>query len=288
MKCDSPFFVNNSSVNLAKGMPERVPVPCGKCASCKLRRVNSWVFRLLQEEKISASAHFITLTYDTRFVPISDNGFMTLKKVDFQDYMKRLRKLCDLPLKYYAVGEYGSRNRRPHYHAIVFNVKDSEDFFRAWSLDGQNLGSVHVGQVTSDSIAYTLKYIDKPSFCKQHGRDDRSPEFSLMSKGLGSSYVTPEIVRYHRENLDKVYLVKLSGHRVAMPRYYRDKIFSEDEKRLQVKLIQSAIDSEEIEKRRYFDSMPPYGKDFTFDDLVDCQRMARDNKFYHNQKSRDT
>jgi len=107
--CDSPFFV------LPKAAVEKVPVPCGRCPPCKLRRVNGWVFRMLEEEKVSSSSHFVTLTYDTSTVPISDNGFMTLRKRDFQLFMKRLRKLClDAKLKDYAVGEYGTNYKRPH------------------------------------------------------------------------------------------------------------------------------------------------------------------------------
>lgn len=156
MACDSPFFVT------PKGRFSAVPVPCGRCPPCKQRRVNSWVFRLMQEEKRSSSAYFVTLTYDTRFVPISDNGFMTLRKKDYQDFMKRLRKLSPhVSIKYYAAGEYGSKFNRPHYHAIMFNVPDIELFAKAWSLDGIQLGAVHVGSVTGDSIAYTMKYIAK-------------------------------------------------------------------------------------------------------------------------------
>lgn len=148
--CDSPYWV------MPKMGIEKVPVPCGRCPICKHRRVNTWVFRLSQELKRSVSGHFVTFTYDTRHVPISDNGFMTLRKKHFQDFMKRLRKLEPNHLKYYAVGEYGTHNNRPHYHAIIFNVLDTGSYASAWEF-----GQIHIGHVSSDSIAYTMKYIDK-------------------------------------------------------------------------------------------------------------------------------
>jgi len=176
MKCDSPFYV------LPKAALEKVPVPCGRCPPCKRRRVDSWVFRLLQEELTHETAHFVTLTYDTRSVPISPNGFMTLDRGEFPRFMKRLRKLTTNKLKYYMCGEYGTQRSRPHYHAIIFGVPKDSLYFDAWSLGGNSLGNVVVGTVTGDSIAYTMKYIDKSTWKQKHGRDDRVPEFSLMSK----------------------------------------------------------------------------------------------------------
>lgn len=280
MACDSPYYVLPY-----KGATEKVPVPCGRCPICKRNRVNQWAFRLQQEDKVSLSAHFVTLTYDSNHVPISDNGFLTLRKKDLQDYWKRLRKLVpDATVKYFAVGEYGSKNKRPHYHAIVFNVSDDKLFFDAWSLAGVPFGDVHVGTVTSDSIAYTLKYIDKSNFRVQHRRDDRQPEFSLMSKGLGDSYLSDQIVRYHKANPGIMAVTKLSGHKVPIPRYYRNKIFSESERKAQLPLIQLAADKAEAANR--YEWSIQYSNRMTYEEYVDSQRHGRYVRFYSNQKDR--
>lgn len=250
MGCKSPLYVK------AKAFSEDIPVPCGKCPACKQRRVNSWVFRLMQEDKISKTAFFVTLTYDTKHVPITDNGFMTLCKRDFQLFMKRLRKIQkkyepkSKSIKYYAAGEYGETYSRPHYHAIIFNVGSIDWFSEAWSLESDSgvreaLGSLDVGQVSNDSVAYVAKYIDKAKRIPMHNRDDREREFSLMSKGLGANYMTDEIVKYHKEHLDELYLTKEGGYRIAMPKYYRDKIFSETEKVRQLHIIKDKLDEEE-------------------------------------------
>jgi len=282
MICDTPYFVLPS-----KAAVEKIPVPCGKCPTCKARRVNTWVFRLMQEELVSSSAHFVTLTYDTRFVPISNNGFMTLRKKDFQDYMKRLRKLVPgATLKYYVAGEYGSKNRRPHYHAIIFNVPDSQLFFDAWALGGDPLGSVHVGTVTSDSVAYTMKYIDKANFRTLHGRDDRIPEFSLMSKGLGKSYLSPAVVSYHKADISRMYVSKLSGHKLPMPRYYRNKIFSDAEKQAQLSIIQEVVSSADAVSRRNHDVQ--YGDRFTYEQAKESGKYSRYRRHYHSSKQNRT
>lgn len=276
MICDSPFYV------LPKAGIEKVPVPCGRCPPCKLRRVNSWVFRMLQEAKTSTNAHFVTLTYDTRTVPISPNGFMTLDKGEFPRFMKRLRKLCPgCRLKYYAVGEYGTNNRRPHYHAIIFNCPDVSLFHDAWGL-----GQIHIGQVTGDSIAYTMKYIDKQSSKRLHDRDDRVPEFPLMSKGLGKNYLSDEVVAYHKADLSRLYVTKEGGHTIALPRYYRNKIYTDQEQRDQVKLIASVVEAadrdERLEFHRLYDELQ-----VTFEQWKESKRFGRYKRFYSQQKSRD-
>lgn len=182
--CYSPITIT------VKRTDEKQSVPCGKCPLCLARRVSGWSFRLLQEDKVSISSLFITLTYDTLHVPITCNGFMALKKRDLQLFFKRLRKANlasmhktgeygSLPIKYYAAGEYGGRTKRPHYHIILFNAK-LELIQEAWKL-----GQVHYGKVSGASVGYTLKYMCKPKTIPMHRNDDRQPEFSLMSKSWG-------------------------------------------------------------------------------------------------------
>lgn len=278
MACDSPFYVQRFKSSL-----EKVPVACGKCPPCKQRRVNEWAFRLMEHEKRSVSSSFVTLTYDTRHVPISENNFMTLNKVDFQKYMKRLRKsLPGVKLSYYMCGEYGSKNHRPHYHMILFSsaVFDPEKISDAWEL-----GTVHVGSVTGDSVAYTLKYIDKSNFQKKHSRDDRIPEFSLMSKNLGLDYLSQETKDYHRSHFDKLYLTKLSGHRVPMPRYYRNRIWNDSERSMQVDLVANALRVQEEKNRLAV--YRQFGDRMSYEEYLDNSKQARYSNFYGSQKNRD-
>lgn len=281
MVCDTPIWV------LPKAAFEKVPVPCGRCPPCKIRRVNSWVFRLEQEMLRSSSAHFVTLTYDTHSVPISDNGFMTLRKKDFQDYMKRLRKLTANTIKYYAVGEYGTNNRRPHYHAIIFNVPDSSLHAQAWSVHANQFGSVHIGTVTSDSMAYCMKYIDKLGTARQHARDDREKEFSLMSKGLGDNYVNnPQVQSYYKADLSRLHLTKLDGYRIALPRHYRLKLFNEDERRQQRHIITDVLSQKQIHDARQYQIDNPDAT-IDFQQYSERAKLVRNRSYNHNLKPRN-
>lgn len=215
-------------------------VPCGKCYNCKRRRASTWSSRLMKEYERSESGYFITLTYDTKYIPITSKGFMSLDKKHLQQFFKRLRQWHGknhISIKYYAVGEYGGKTYRPHYHIILFNA--NIDFIeKSWS-DCVNkkqqlfrpLGQIHYGTLTEASVGYTLKYISKAKRIPLHNNDDRIPEFSLMSKGLGTNYLTEKMIQWHKAiPEERIYIKLKDGKKAPLPRYYKQKIYDESEK----------------------------------------------------------
>ena len=228
MACDTPFHVNNPRYPIYSN-DRQVPVPCGKCPACLSRRTSVWTFRLKTHAKNANTSYFVTLTYDTRTVPISSRGYLTLDKRDVQLYFKKLRKAHpkDVVIKYYLAGEYGSKTFRPHYHIILFNA-DIELIHKAWDK-----GEVHIGELTEASAAYTAKYINKGKIIPTHKNDDRIPEFSLMSKKLGLNYLSEKIINYHRADIERNFITLEDGKKISLPRYFREKIWSETERRTQ-------------------------------------------------------
>lgn len=213
-----------------------VQVPCGKCPKCLKRKASHWSFRLNQETKVSSSACFITLTYETP--PLTETGYQTLKKEDFQNFMKRLRKQTHNKLKYYACGEYGGSTTRPHYHAIVFNLPQSyiekpEKLEKTWTH-----GHIHITHSNQLTIGYVAGYVLKGGYTpteeinKETGEitpDSRQKEFSLMSKKMGLNYLTPQMLQYYKSrNIGAI--VTDNGQILSMPRYFKDKIFTKEEK----------------------------------------------------------
>lgn len=210
-------------------------VPCGKCPACLKRRQSGWVFRLEQEQKRSFSSAFLTLTYDNKYLPISENGFPTLDKKHHQLFIKRLRKTIKThfneealaPIKYYSCGEYGTKTLRPHYHSVMFNLPQSfienpDLVTRDWQL-----GNTMVAICNTATIGYVTKYINKTIFTEGtlSDQDDRQKEFSLMSKGLGENYLTEPRYGYYKKLLTP-YLVIENGEKRSMPRYYKDKLYN--------------------------------------------------------------
>lgn len=152
-----------------------ITVPCGKCNFCLQSQRADWTFRLNQELINCETAWFITITYDDEHLPTVAGAdefgeyigdIPTLRKEHVQKFMKRLRKahqLPHVPIRYYTVGEYGTKTQRPHYHSIMFNLP-----FEAISLanvEGKtNLeliwgnGSVRVDPCNGATIHYVTKY----------------------------------------------------------------------------------------------------------------------------------
>jgi len=220
-QCMTPFEVQIET--------NRHTVPCGKCPACYARRISHWSFRLMEEDKISSSSLFLTLTYNTDHVPINAEGWMTLQKRDLQLYFKRLRKANSQKLKYFAVGEYGGKTERPHYHIILFNAKE-KTIQHAWRKNEQQIGEIHFGKVSEASVGYTLKYMAKLGKIPKHAKDTRQKEFQIMSKGLGQTYIKKLRDWHHADIEQRMYCNLKDGKKISMPRYYKDKIYNTEQR----------------------------------------------------------
>lgn len=169
MECSNPFqlTVTNKYARIQK--EREVFVPCGKCLPCLTRRRRDWIFRLEQEHKYSKGALFVTLTYHPKFLPHE------LKKRHLQLFIKRLRKNAKANnIRYYAVGEYGTKRKRPHYHILLFNASEHVEFIRkSWQF-----GHIHIGNVSAKSISYCTKYVVQP----EQKTDGIQKPFTLMLK----------------------------------------------------------------------------------------------------------
>lgn len=247
MACWSPIPLRTDSQKLL-GLPG-TNVPCGKCIGCLEKRRSDWTFRIRQEQKVALYSTFLTLTYNDENVPNiqkverdlrvvdnkvsvitrtyydrGDNGKeLSLVKKDLQNYFKRVRK--EAPgLIYYAVGEYGSLKKRPHYHGIVFNVHP-EILVDKWSIRGEKIGFVQCDEVTDASIHYVTKYIinNEPDF-------NRLKKFAVMSKGLGKIHLKYAEKFYKRAGSNKTTVE--GGRVICLPRYYTEKIFTEEERKI--------------------------------------------------------
>lgn len=118
-------------------------LPCGHCVGCREDQAREWSNRLLMEYQYNKDAWFLTLTYSKWYedhlkrdgVDLATGEYkkwLSLDKRDLQLFMKRLRKrFSDQKLRFYAAGEYGEKNERPHFHLIIFGLKlhtDKEKF----------------------------------------------------------------------------------------------------------------------------------------------------------------
>lgn len=219
-------------------------VPCGQCVGCRLERSRQWAVRCIHEASLHSANCFVTLTYSPENLP--PNGSLVYR--DFQLFMKRLRKKCGAGIRFYMCGEYGEKNARPHYHALLFGVdfrldrrpwrKSATGYiqYRSSVLDAcWALGHAEIGEVTFKSAAYVARYIMKkvtgPMAAEYYTDFDihtgeifaeRVPEFNSMSRrpGIGRGWIE----KYFSDVYPSGEVV-VNGRLVKPPRYY-DRYFN--------------------------------------------------------------
>lgn len=277
-----------------------IQVPCGKCPDCKRLRAIQWSFRLQQEQHKSINGGFITLTYNEENIPYLENGVETLDYDDLTKFIKKLRRQTEyfyskgLPdykakgsnkhkyintfnalkstkIKYYAVGEYGGNTNRPHYHLIAFNIprEVKEKIGKIWSK-----GMVKVGTVTPKSIRYVANYI----MINKQSDDVRVPESARMSKGIGLGYFENN-ESYMRRRISST--IRYNDIDIPMPKYYKDKVFNEEEKAFLGEKNKNEYFSKELERREQWIKQ---GKDP--EEEIKKINKEKIRKFLKNKKAR--
>lgn len=222
-----------------------IPFPCGQCLACRINKRRVWTLRLMLENYYHEKSCFVTLTYRDDDLPFNlCSGVPVLEKRDCQLWLKRLRKyFSGTGIRYYLAGEYGTRNKRPHYHAILFGIGpeqlDPQFFLYGGKSGGEkglekrstplseiwSYGMVHVGEVSRESIQYVAGYVTK-KFTKKG--DGYVPEFSLMSRkpGIGSQAVdeiAAVLKQYNLEERTKRQL-RIDGKTWPLGRYLQGKL----------------------------------------------------------------
>ena len=161
--CVSPNQLNDGTL-----------IGCRKCWQCRERRILDWQGRCIAESKVSVGAYSMTLTYG-RGQSGKDQGKKShprahiLTYSDVQKFFKRLRRknkrkgIAGYKLKYFAVGEFGSKKGRAHWHVIVFWSEDMPEvpFRENFNWDYWPHGFVYIDDVGPASVRYNCKYLNK-------------------------------------------------------------------------------------------------------------------------------
>lgn len=225
MACLHPhraWRTTNGNVVLGKALPDAEPLalPCGNCLGCRTANARAWALRCQLELQEHNTAVFTTLTYNERYLP------PTLNKEHLQTFMRLLRKRMgpERPVRFFACGEYGETNLRPHYHAILYGP--SENHAKLIQLTWK-MGHTKTVRVTPQAIAYTAGYTSKKiGYLADKGRERIDPKtgevyqweppFIQMSRqpGIGGA------ARHHTDSW-KNYAIH-NGTMLAVPRYLHE------------------------------------------------------------------
>lgn len=245
MRCSSPRTVGFKADGKTLAWSQRdfnkeyatFQLPCGKCLECRLEYASQWAIRCVHEAQMHEKNAFITLTYSDEFLPGPK-----LVYADFQKFMKRLRHKLDAPLGVFVTGEYGEKNKRPHWHCIVFgwcppdgmHEYTNERGDRIYTSDVLNKlwgkGKCDFGSVTLESAGYCARYSAKKivhgpnqKVCEADFHDFQPISKKSSKNAIGKKWIEkfwPDVFQYGR-------LVLPSGETAPIPRYY-EKWFKEN------------------------------------------------------------
>lgn len=201
------------------------------------------------EASLWESNSYVTLSYEDPHLsyrgdlPSLDPGHLQL-------FLKRLRNQSDTPVRFYAVGEYGDRSWRPHYHLALFNFHtclrgrtqrrpyktrpEWRDCCPQCRLVGNvwGKGDVDLGTLEPTSAQYVAGYVTKKMTTPADERLlGRYPEFARMSlrPGVGFGILGPlagTLAQYGLHNMLPDVPATLRHGKKEMPlgRYLRRKL----------------------------------------------------------------
>lgn len=161
--CISPNQLNDGTL-----------IACRECWQCRERRILDWQGRCIAESKTSVGAYSMTLTYGRGqngkdLGKVSHPRAHILTYSDVQKFFKRLRRknvrkgISGYKFKYFAVGEFGSKKGRAHWHVIVFWSEDMPEvpFRENFNWDYWPHGFAYIDDVGPASVRYNCKYLNK-------------------------------------------------------------------------------------------------------------------------------
>jgi hypothetical protein len=228
-----PHFTPESSRG-CEGYPGYLP--CKQCIGCRLANSRDWGLRCLHEAKMHEENSFVTLTFDDEHLAKMCPGGSLVKK-HVSDFVRSLRDKmqyqdADYRVRYFACGEYGGVNSRPHYHFCLFGFDWPDKKFWCKSRNGElyyrsplleefwPFGHSVIGELTFQSAAYVARYCTKKITGKKaasHYRG-RQPDFALMSNkpGLGTSF----FMKFGPGDIIPHGYCLLNGCKVPLPEHY--------------------------------------------------------------------
>lgn len=226
-----------------------IPVGCQKCIECVKKKSREWRVRLLEELKLDEEREFLTLTISNEaYTELSKSvqgktGYEldnAIAKLAVRRWLERCRAATKKSVKHWLITEIGGNGEeRIHLHGIVFGTK-ARIVQRTWKhvvKDNSNLenikkrwnyGHIWTGKyVNPKTVNYIIKYCAKA--------DPKHPGYIpiiLTSPGIGRGYEKSFNAlqnAYKPNGTNETYRTP-TGIKTALPIYYRNKIYSEEER----------------------------------------------------------
>lgn len=218
-----------------------VPVGCGKCIECRKQKARNWQIRLLEEIKQNKCGKFITLTFSNESIQQLasdkycesaqgyelDNAIATLA---IRRFLERWRKKYKKSIKHWLVTELGHNGtENVHLHGIIWTKESYDTIHKIWQYGfiWPKPESKQKTWVNSQTVNYIIKYVTKIDNDHKYYKS-----IVLTSPGIGANYTNSIDFKKHTYNDTQTIDTYRTGtgHKIALPIYYRNKAFTEEER----------------------------------------------------------
>jgi len=204
-------------------------LPCGKCISCRLIQAREKAIRCVHEASTHQKNSFITLTY-------SDNNLESERLIyaHAQKFMRDLRYAYpENPIPAVITGEYGSQNKRPHFHLLLFGFdpgdtilykknKQGDQLFTSskldeiWKKNDPSSAPTLVGPINLSTAGYVCRYQLKKLEHKSEATQYQ-PIVRYSSKyAIGKNWLE----KNWKQTFELGYITLQGGEIQKIPRYY--------------------------------------------------------------------
>jgi hypothetical protein len=227
-----------------------VPIGCTNCMECRKQKAREWQIRLLEDIKTNTNGKFITLTLSNKsYTELSleitkldgynrDNAIITLA---VRRFLERWRKQHKRSVRHWLVSELGHNGTENiHLHGIIWTDHTPDEIEKHWQYGYVWKGKrTHVinkmgnlqyeiqNYINAKTVNYITKYVSKMDVKHQTYKS-----IILTSAGIGSNYTNTynsRLNKYKDKETIETYRTT-SGHKIAMPIYWRNKIYTEQER----------------------------------------------------------
>lgn len=212
-----------------------IEIPCGQCVECRKQKARDWSIRLREELKrdtylkdVKQTPLFVTLTFSDEKAKelaekhnIIDLNDLASKAIRLM--LERFRKKNKVSFKHWFITELGEQNGRLHLHGIIWLNINQKDLEKLWGY-----GFVYIGEYVSPA---SINYITNYSLKLNNEHAYYKPKV-CATPGLGKNYLTPEILKLKKFNGKQTqdYYTLPTGQKITMPKYYRNKIYTDEER----------------------------------------------------------
>lgn len=221
--------LNFSKHNATSGLVP-IEIECRKCLPCRLKQARDKAIRCVHESTQWEHNWFLTLTY-------KDPAPKKLIYRHWQLFMKKLRKAHNnQAISFMVTGEYGDKTKRPHWHAILFNLNLPDVQFthhtdlkhpvfksaiidKLWGYNDPQKRPNELGTVTMDSASYVARYAAKKLV---HGYDNSHEYHPIHKTSSRRAIGKLWLEKYHEQTFRNGYVTLPNGSKAAIPRYYKD------------------------------------------------------------------